>query len=90
VHGKHRIDLVKLTCPWDTDAKRAKECKSSKYADLKTALCNEGWDCILYLITVGKQGHILKSAKDRLPLLFWAWVPAGHRSGIVQMMKDVS
>jgi hypothetical protein len=28
--------------------------------------------------------------KDRLRSLFRAWVPAGHRSGIGQMMKDVS
>jgi hypothetical protein len=25
VHGRHRIALVELTCPWDTDAKRAAE-----------------------------------------------------------------
>jgi hypothetical protein len=25
VHGRHRIALVELTCPWDTDAKRANE-----------------------------------------------------------------
>jgi hypothetical protein len=90
VHSRHRIALVKLTCPWDTDAKRAKECKTTRYADLKTTLSNEGWDCSLYLIKVGAQGHILKSVKDRLWSLFLAWVPAGHRSGIGQMMKDVS
>jgi hypothetical protein len=39
VHGRHRIALVKLTCSWDTDAKRAEERKASIYADLKTALC---------------------------------------------------
>jgi hypothetical protein len=90
VHGRHRITLVELTCPWDTDAKRAKEHKTARYGDLKTALSNEGWDCSLYMIKVGTQGHILKSFKDRLWLLFRAWVPAGHRSGIVQMMKYVS
>jgi hypothetical protein len=90
VHGRHRIALVKLTCPWDTDAKRAKECKASRYADLKTALSNEGWDCSLYMIKVGARGHILKSVKDRLQSLFQAWVPASHRSGIGQMMKDVA
>jgi hypothetical protein len=42
VHGRHRIALVKLTCPMDTDTKRAKECKASRYEDLKTALSNEG------------------------------------------------
>jgi hypothetical protein len=42
VHGRHRIALVKLTCPWDTDAKRAEEFKDSRYADLKTAFSNEG------------------------------------------------
>jgi hypothetical protein len=59
VHGRHIIALVELTCPWDTDAKRAEECKSMRYADLKTALSNEGWDCSLYIIEVGAQGHIL-------------------------------
>jgi hypothetical protein len=83
VHGRHAILLVELTCPWDTVAKRAEECKTPRYADLKTALSNEGWDCSLYLIKVRARGHILK-------LLFWAWVPVGHRSGIGQMMKDVS
>jgi hypothetical protein len=65
-HGKHRIALVELTCPWDTDAKRAEECKTARYADLKTAFSNEGWDCSLYLIEVGARGHIVKAVKDRL------------------------
>jgi hypothetical protein len=90
VHGRYRIALVELTCPWDTDAKRAKECKASRYADLKTALSSEGWDCSLYMIEVGERDHILKSVKDRLRLLFRPWVPLGHRSGIGQMMKDIS
>jgi hypothetical protein len=90
VHGRHRIALVELTCPWDTNAKRAKERKTTRYADIKTALSNEGWDCSLYMIEVGARGHIIKSVKDHLLLLLWAWVPAGHRSGIGQIMKDVS
>jgi hypothetical protein len=53
-------------------------------------LSNQGWDCSLYLIEVRAQGHIVKSVKDRLQSLFRAWVPAGHRSGIGQMIKDVS
>jgi hypothetical protein len=53
VHGRHRIALVKLTYPWDTDAKKAEERKTARYADLKIALSNEGWDCSLYLIEVG-------------------------------------
>jgi hypothetical protein len=53
VHGRHRIAFVELTCPWDTDAKRAEEHKTARYADLKIALSNEGWDCSLYLIKVG-------------------------------------
>jgi hypothetical protein len=61
-----------------------------RYADLKTFLSNEGWDCSLYMIEVGVRGHILKSVKDRFQPLFWAWVPVGHRSGIGQMMKKVS
>jgi hypothetical protein len=88
VHGWHRIALVELTCSWD--AKRAVEHKTTGYADLKEELSNQGWDCGLYLIEVGVRGHIVKSVKDHLLLLFWAWVPAGHRSGIGQMIKDVS
>jgi hypothetical protein len=64
VHGRHRIALVELTCPWDTDVKRAEERKSARCADLKTALSNEGWDCSLYMIKGGAWGHILKSVKD--------------------------
>jgi hypothetical protein len=30
VYGRFRIALVKLTCPWDMDAKRAKECKTAR------------------------------------------------------------
>jgi hypothetical protein len=67
-----RIALVELTCPWDTDAKRAEERKTTRYADLKNALSNEGWDCSLYLIKVGVRGHIVKSVKDSLWLLFQA------------------
>jgi hypothetical protein len=90
VHGRHRIALVEVTFPWDTDAKRAEECNSARYADLKTALSNEGWDCSLCLIKVGAWGPILKLVKDRFRSLFRAWVPAGRRSGIGQMMKEVS
>jgi hypothetical protein len=72
------------------DAKRAEECKTARFADLKTALSNEGWDCSLYMIKAGARGHILMSVKDCFQSLFWAWVPAGHRLGIGQMMKDVS
>jgi hypothetical protein len=89
VHGRHRIALVELICRWDTDAKRAEEHKIARYAYLNIALSNERWDCSLYLIEVGAWGHIIKSVKDCLRLLFQAWVPAGHRSGIGQMMKDV-
>jgi hypothetical protein len=42
VYGRHRIALVELTCPWDTDAKRVEEHKTVRYADLKIALSNEG------------------------------------------------
>jgi hypothetical protein len=89
VHGRHRIALVKLTCPWDTDAKRADEHKTARYPNLKEELINQGWDCSLYLIEVGARGHIVMSIKDRLWSLFRAGV-IGHRSGIGQMMKDVS
>jgi hypothetical protein len=82
VQGRHRIALLKLTWPWDTDAKRAEEHKASRYADLKTALINEGWDCSLYMIKVGARGHIFKLVRDRLRSLFQAWVPGtGHVLG---------
>jgi hypothetical protein len=90
VHGRHRIAFVELTCSWDTDGKRAEEYKIARYADLKTVLSNEGWDCSLFLIKVGVRCHILKSVEDRLRSLFRAWIHAGHRSDIRQMMKDVS
>jgi hypothetical protein len=86
VHGKHWIALVELTCPWDTDTKRAKECKTARYADLS----NEGWDCGLYLIEARARGHIIKLVKDCLQSLFRAWVPADHRSGIGLRMKNLS
>jgi hypothetical protein len=60
VHGRHRIALVELTCPWDTDAKRVEERKASRYVDLKTTMR----DCSLYVIEVGERGHILKLVKD--------------------------
>jgi hypothetical protein len=41
-HGRHRISLVELMCPWDTDGDKARDCKISKYAGLKEALSNEG------------------------------------------------
>jgi hypothetical protein len=62
VHVRHRIPLVELTCPWYIDAKRAKEHKIWKYADLKAAFSNEGCNYNLYMIEVGAQGHILRSS----------------------------
>jgi hypothetical protein len=41
VYGRFRIALVELTSPWDTDAKRAEERKTSRYADLKEELSNQ-------------------------------------------------
>jgi hypothetical protein len=63
VHGLHKISLVELTCPWDTDADKARECKISRYAGLKKELSNQGWDCGLYTIEVRARGHISKVVK---------------------------
>jgi hypothetical protein len=51
VHGLHRISLVELTCPWDTDADKARDYKISRYAGFKEELSNQGWDCGLYMST---------------------------------------
>jgi hypothetical protein len=82
--------LDELTCPWDTGTDRAKDCKISKYAGLKEALSNEGWDCGLSMFEVGARGHIAKSVKDRLRSLFRSCVPPGHRSGVARMIKYAS
>jgi hypothetical protein len=58
VYGRFRLDLVELTCPWDTDAKRAKEHKTARYADLEEELSNQGLDCSLYLIKVGARATL--------------------------------
>jgi hypothetical protein len=68
VHGRRRIALVELTCLWDTDAKRAEERKTARYADLKEELSNQGWDCSLYLIKAGVGATLskwLRTAFDR-------------------------
>jgi hypothetical protein len=70
VHGWHRISLVKLMCPWDTDADEASDPKISRYAGLKEELSNQGWYCGLYTIEVGTRGHISKVVKDCLWSLF--------------------
>jgi hypothetical protein len=90
VHGRHRISLVELTCPWDTDADKARDRKISRYAGLKEELSNQGWDCSLYMIEVGAQARISKVLKDRLLSLFRSWVPSGHRSGVAQMIMYAS
>jgi hypothetical protein len=81
-HGWHRLSLVELMCPWDTDADEARDCNISRYAGLKEELNNQGWDCGLYTIEVGARGHISKVVKDRLWSLF--------RSGVAQMIKYAS
>jgi hypothetical protein len=63
---------------------------ASRYTDLRTAFSIEGLDCNLYMIEVRARGHILKSVKDPLQSLFRTCIPADHRSGIGQMMKDLS
>jgi hypothetical protein len=45
VHGQHRISLVELAYPWDTDTDKARDHKISKYAGIKEELSNQGWDC---------------------------------------------
>jgi hypothetical protein len=66
VHGRHRISSVELTCPWDTDADKARDRKISRYAGLKEELSHQGWDFGLYTIEVGAHGHISKVVKDGL------------------------
>jgi hypothetical protein len=44
VHGWHRISLVELTCPWDTDADKAWDRTISRYAGLKEELRLEHGD----------------------------------------------
>jgi hypothetical protein len=90
VYGLHRISLVELTCPWDTDADKARNRKISRYACLKEELSNQGWDCGLYTIEVGARGHISNMVKDRLRSLFRSWVPPGHKSGVARMIKYAS
>jgi hypothetical protein len=75
VHGRHRISLVELTCPWDTDADKARDRKISRNAGLKEELSNEGWDCGQYTIELAAWGHISKVVKDCLRSLFRSWVP---------------
>jgi hypothetical protein len=82
VHGRHRIALVELTCPWDTDAKRAEECKTARYADFKTALSNEGWDCSLYLIEVGVRAIF----SSRLRTTFGRYSGLGSLQAIGQVL----
>jgi hypothetical protein len=41
VHGRHRISLVEFTCPWDTDADKARNRIISRYAGLKEELSNQ-------------------------------------------------
>jgi hypothetical protein len=53
VHGLHRISLVELMCPWDTDADKARDCKISRYACLRKELSNQGWDCGRYRLEHG-------------------------------------
>jgi hypothetical protein len=69
-HGRHRISLVELTCPCDTDDDKASDYKISRYAGLKEVLSDEGWDCGLYTIEVGAREHISKLVKDHLRSLF--------------------
>jgi hypothetical protein len=90
VHGWPRISLVELTCPWDTDADKDRDCEISRYAGLKEELSNQGWDCGQYMIEVGARGHISKVVKDRIWSLFRSWVPPRHRSGVAQMIKYAS
>jgi hypothetical protein len=42
VYGWHRISLVELTCPWDTDTDKARDHNISGYAGLKKELSNQG------------------------------------------------
>jgi hypothetical protein len=71
VYGRFRIALVEVTCPWNTDAKRAEKRKTARYADLKEELSNQGWDCSLYLIEVGAHGHIVKSLRTAFGRYSW-------------------
>jgi hypothetical protein len=82
VHGRRRIALVEPTCPWDIDAKRAKEHKASRYADLKIALSNEGWDCSLYMIEVG--ARTIFSSRLRTP--FGRYTGLGSLQAIGQVL----
>jgi hypothetical protein len=42
VYSRFRTALVELTFPWDTDGKRAKKHKNTRYVDLKEEMSNQG------------------------------------------------
>jgi hypothetical protein len=90
VHCKHTLDQGKLTWRHDSVLNHISgSLGSALVGKSMVKLSNQGWVCSLYLIKVGARGHIVKSVKDRLRSLIRAWLPAGHGSGVGQMMGDV-
>jgi hypothetical protein len=90
VHCKHTLVQGRLTWRHDTVLNHMSgSLGSALVGGGMVELSNRGWVCSLYLIKVGARGHIVKSVGDHLRSLFRAWLPAGHGSGVGQMMGDV-
>ena len=64
--NEKRIELLELTCSFESNAESAHQLKFRKYLDLQEDLQNMGWSVQLLPFEIGSRGHISKRNKDSI------------------------
>ena len=67
---KRHIELLELTCSFETNIESANLRKTKNYNDLKSDLQNQGWNVALVPFEVGSRGLMTKRNQDSLIQVF--------------------
>ena len=63
---ERKIELLELTCSFETSIERANICKTKCYNDLKSDLLKEGWKTTLVPFEIGSRGLVNKRNRESL------------------------
>ena len=63
---EQRIQILELTCSFETNIEAAYHRKYKNYTDLKLDLEKAGWKVNLYPFEVGSRGHVTKRNKNTI------------------------
>ena len=63
---EHRIELLELSCSFETNVESAHQKKFRKYLDLQEDLQNMGWSVQLVPFEIGSRGYVTKRNRESI------------------------